>query len=224
MAKISNNLIASLLIVAILVSGFGLVTIINMGVISLTGMATGTGTANVTITGVVAIEMVRNLADFDSGTLDGARRILTTQQDNYGTSTFDSGSEGNGSNYAGCDGTETNCAFPFVVRNTGNVNASINVSSASEATTWIGGTNAGAYVKGSNNETAACGLNFTQAGNLLEGLWGNLNVSERVICNQMDYRDTPNQDEIRLHFNISIPDDAVGTKGVVVTVGAIQAS
>jgi len=223
MVKMSNNLIAALLVVAIAISGFGLMTVITLtrGP-QVTGQATGTGSANVTITGTVAIEMIRNISNFDSGALDGARRILTTQQDNYGT--FDDGTEGNNSNYGTCDDQEANCTYPFVIRNTGNVNASINVSSASEATTWIGGNSPAAYVKGSNNETAACGLNFTQAGNLGESLWGDLNVSERVICNQMDYRDTPNQDEIRLHFNLSIPDDAIGTKGVVVTIGAIQAS
>ncbi len=228
MKGMSNGIIAVLLLVAIAISGFGLLTVINLGQIKVTGGATGTGSANVTITGAVGIEMVRNYTDFGDSSLDAAQRIITTQDDNYGT--FDDGTEGNesASSYGACTGSydEANCAFPFVVRNTGNVNASINVSADKEAgdvaDPWIV-QGAGAYIKGKNNESAACGMNFTGMAGFGEGSWMSLNETERLICTSLDYRDTPDQDEIRIHFNLTIPSDTIGSKGVIVTVGAIQA-
>ncbi len=221
----SNKLIISLLILSLALSALGLITTINMRGITLTGGATsGAGSANVSITGAVGIELVRNYTDFDSGALDAQLRRIGTQDDNYGT--FDSGSEGNGSNYAGCDGTEANCAFPFVVRNTGNVNASINISASAEASTWIGGNGAAAYFKGKNNESAACGMNFTGMAGFGEGSWTYLNATgtERAVCTSMDFRDTPDQDEIRIHLNLTIPSDAqVRSTGTVITIGATQA-
>jgi len=228
MVNVSNNLIATLLIAAIVISGFGLVTIANIGRISVTGGATGTGAANVTITGAVAIELLKNFTHFNTSTLDGAGRIISTQGDNYGT--FEDGGEGNGTSggdvYGSCVGTEATCAFPFVVRNIGNVNASINVSSTNEASTWIGA-GAATQVRGKNNETNACGASFSGLAGFGEGSWANLNstaTGETVVCSDLDFRDSPNQDEIRIHFQLTLPGDAVGAKQDVITIGAIDSS
>jgi hypothetical protein len=224
MVNVSNNIIATLLIAAIAISGFGLVTIANLGRIAVTGGVTGTGAANVTITGAVAIEMVRNFTYFNTSTLNGAQRIISTQDDNYGT--FSDGGEGNDTTtvYGTCDGTEPLCAFPFIVRNIGNVNVSINISSADEASTWIR-TGAASQVKGKNNEANACGADFSGLAGFGEGTWANLNTSataETVVCSNLDYRDSPNVDELRIHFKLTIPSDTIGSKQDVVTVGAIQ--
>ena len=221
MANVSNSLIAALLIMTIVISTFGLLFIGNFGGISITGQATGTGAANVTITGAVAIELLKNFTHFNTSALDGAARIISTQADNYGT--FEDGSEGNGTNVGTCVGTEATCAFPFVVRNIGNVNASINISAASQASTWIGA-GAAAQVKGKNNETNACGASFSGLAGFGEGSWANLNTTETVLCTDLDFRDSPNQDELRMHFQLTLPSDAVGGKQVVVTVGAIDSS
>ena len=135
MVEVSNNLIAGLLLIAIVISGLSVVTISNLITVPITGFAgQGTGTANVSITGEINIEMVRNYTDFGGSQLGGADQIIDTQADNYDA--FDDGTEGNGStsSQGSCATTydEDNCAFPFVVRNIGNQNITIIVSKNKE--------------------------------------------------------------------------------------------
>ena len=223
MAEVSNNLIAGLLIVAIVISGIGLLNI--AGVYRVTGGAiTDVGQANISITGQVAIELhpLRQAVDFDTGTLDGARRWLTSRSDNYGT--FDDGGFGNGTVWGTCDGTEAACTFPLVVLNTGNINCTINVTLEKNGTEFIGGTGPEIWVMGEENESAACGDDFTIGGGSLEwGPWVNMTVTkENDFCTQFDF--DPSRNEIRFHFNLSVPSDAVGTKGQIVTLGATAAT
>ena len=100
---VSNNLIAGLLVVAIVISGYSVLAIANFaGPITLTGGLTSQqGYANLTISGQVDIKILRgrNVTDFGSGTLGGAWRVIDTQADNY---QFDDGSEGNGTVYGTC--------------------------------------------------------------------------------------------------------------------------
>ncbi len=227
MAEISNNLIASLLVIAILVSGVGVFTLANLR-ITVTGRAPlEYGTANVSITGAVAIDMVRNVTDFGDSILAGAGRILDTQSQNNcgGLCAFDDGSEANGTNVAGCDGTEALCAFPFVVENEGNVNVSLNISADTEASSWIH-SGAGAYFKGKSGnvsgQTGSCSADYGSGYG--EGSWTALNVSETVVCSDLDYRDTPEIDKLRIHFRLSIPSDAVGPKGEIINIGAISSA
>ena len=223
MAKITNNMIAVLLVIAIVVSGFSFLTISNIGKVKIKttgGASTGTGTANVTIGSSTDIILLRSVTNFGSGALGGAIRVLTTQQDNWDT--FRDGTEGNGTAagevWGTCDGSDSLCAFPFVVQNAGNVNVSINLSAAQAATDWIG-TGGLANFKGKNNETAACGINFGAIG---EGSWTALTTAETVVCNSLDFSNS-GSDEIRVHFNITAPSDAIGSKGVMITVGAVAA-
>ena len=217
MVEVSNNLLAGLLIVAIVISGSGLLIIGGMGPVTITGRELAYGTANVTITGQVAIEMVRNVTNFGSSVLAGAQRIIHTQQDNSFSATldFNNGSEGNGTDY----GTGS-FAYPFVIRNIGNVNASINISAGSEATSWMGEGGAAAFFKGKNNESAACGADF--GGEFGEGSWTALNVSDTEACSSMDFHE-PTPNEMRVHFRLNIPSDVVGTKGEIIEIGAITA-
>jgi hypothetical protein len=219
MAEISNNLLAGLLVVAIVISASSVFLISSIVVpIRITGRALEYGTANVTITGMVAIEMQRNVTDFDSSVLGGADREIHTQAiDNYGS--FDDGSEGNGTDYGGCVNSEATCAWPFIVYNIGNQNVSINVSAASNASVWIGGNPdfAAAYYKGKNNESNACGINIT---GFSETGWYVLNETEFEVCNELEFDD--NLDSLRIHFNLTIPSDTnPEAKGVIVTLGAI---
>ncbi|MCX6818166.1 MAG: hypothetical protein NTU57_04905 [Candidatus Aenigmarchaeota archaeon] len=222
MAKITNNMIAVLLVAAIALSGFSLMAVSNWRGVSITGGAsTGTGTANVTIGSSTDIVLLRSVVDFDSGSLGGATRYLTTNSDNYDT--FDDGGEGNGTTgttvvYGTCVGTEATCAFPVVVQNAGNINVSVNITASAVATSWIG-TGAAATFKGKNNESSACGQNFGAIG---EGSWTTLGTSETLVCNNLSFSDA-GSDEIRIHFNLTVPTDATGYKTVTLTVGSIAA-
>lgn len=227
MAEISNNLIASLLIVAIIISAFGVLSLIQITPVTITGRALEYGTANVTITGAVAIEMLRNVTDFGSSTLQGAYRNVSSQTDNSFSNTlaFNNGSEGNGTDYG-----SGAFAYPFVVENIGNVNVSINISADAEASSWIAGTvGPAAFYKGANNfsngNIATCGINFTStAGYGEDAAWNDLNATESEVCASMVYSESEDlsANEMRIHFRISIPTDAIGTKGSIITLGALQ--
>lgn len=219
MAEISNNLLAGLLIVAIVISASSVFIIGNLGTIRVTGQAVGYGTANVTITGQLSIRMLRNVTNFGSSTLGGVERIIHTQDaDNWNT--FYNGSEGNGTDYG--SGTHV---YPFVVENYGNVNASINISAANkeagDADPWIS-QGAGAYFKGKNNETYACGADWS--GEFGEGSWTELNESETSVCTDLDYEQIPTKhNSIRIHFRLLIPGDTdPEAKGEVIDIGALQ--
>jgi hypothetical protein len=224
MTQVSNNLIAGLLVVAIVISGFGLLTVANMGrQVAITGGATtGVGAANVSITGAVSIELIpgRTAIDFDAGTLDGVARTIATTTVNYGT--FDDGSEGNGTDQTGCSNTEATCAYPLVVRNIGNVNVSLNITASKTAASFIGGASGQLQeFLGKENESATCGKDWTGGGGFGEGTYTTLTTSETVVCTSMDF--IPAANEIRLHLRLTIPADAVGTKAETITLGAITA-
>jgi hypothetical protein len=220
MVEVSNNLIASLLIVAIVISGLSVFVISTVIRVPITGFAgQGQGTANVSITGEISIVMLRNYTDFDGSALGGFDRIIDTQAVNYGT--FDAGSEGNGTNQAGCDGTEANCAFPFVVENTGNTNISIDVNATSEASSWLW-SDAGAYVMGKGNETYACNW----SGEFGESNWIDLNqTTEARVCGNLgSSNDNIEGDSLRIHVRLLIPSDTIqGDYGTILTVGALSA-
>lgn len=229
MAEISNNLIASLLIIAIIVSVFGVINLSRMEPATITGKALEYGTANVSITGAVAIEMLRNVTDFGTSTLQGLYRNISSQTDNSFTNNlaFNNGSEGNGTDY----GSGAGFAYPFVVENIGNTNVSINISAAAEASSWIGGANDhAAFYKGANNWSNAtagsCGINFTDTsgGFGQDSTWRDLNTTESEVCASLSFKDDTSihEDTLRIHFEIHIPSDAVGTKGTVITIGALQ--
>jgi hypothetical protein len=224
MAEVSNNLIAGLLLIAIVISGLSVYATLGFlrGPPVTGGAITDQGSANITIQGQVSIELItnRDVVDFDSGALDGARRELTTISDNYGN--FDDGGYGNGSTgndvWGTCDNTEGNCAFPLVVRNNGNLNCTLNITLTEDAVTFIGGNGPGMFIMGQENETSACGQNFTTGDR--RGSWINVTTATEVeICSQFDFN--PSSDEIRVHWNLSVPSDASGTKGQVVTLGAV---
>lgn len=226
MAEISNNMIAALLVLAILVSGFGVLSMVSFEGRRVTGGATSDiGAANVTISGAVAIELnssrpgTYDEINFDTGTLGGAQREITSESDNYGT--FDDGWTGDGSGIGSCDDTEENCAFPLVLINTGNVNASINVTSDKAAATFIG-TGASQYIRGRDHESGACGINYTSGA----GTWQTLDTNEVEICYSMEYSGSSQdaQDEIQIHLNLTIPSDAEGTKQETITIGATSVS
>lgn len=225
MAEISNNLIAVLLVVAILISGLSAVTVANMGRWAVTGgVPLEYGTANVSITGAVLIDMLRNVTDFDSGTLDGQWRVIDTLGTSNNPGGFDDGTEGNGSGDSAdeCSSNydaEGYCAFPFVVLNEGNVNVSINISADDEARDWISG---GAYqqVAYRDNASGACSADL---GEFVLSAWTDLNTTETVLCSDLNFT---NSDTLRIHFKLGIPSDTeVGTGyGTIINIGAVDSS
>ena len=218
MVETSNNLIAALLVVAIVISGMGMLSILGSDGGPLEGYVSGgVGTANVTVTGEVGIIMLRNTTNFGSDSLGAQARAITTDVDN---AVFDDGSEGNGTDYGTCSDAEASCAFPWVVENAGNQNLTIGINMTAEASSWIS-PGAGMYLKGQSNETEACN-EFTGL-YAKDAAWIPLNVSSTTnnVCTNLGYDDDEG-DEVRIHFQILLPSDTPPTTyGRILSVTAV---
>ena len=193
MVEISNNILAGLLLVAVVLSAIGLLSMMSVPIMQLTGAATsGQGLANVTVQSSYSVKMVRNISNFGSGTIiEGSMRHLYSNSTNAGG--FYNGSEGNGTNY----GTGT-YAYPFVVENDGNDDSTCIQVSGTVAGTFIGGTSAVFEAAAKENETTSCSSGLVSAWTTVGGA--------QTMCQslQMDLAN----DELRIHWHIGIPDDA----------------
>ncbi len=194
MVEMSNNILAGLLLVAVVLSAIGLLSLLSVPIMQLTGAATtGTGLANVTVQSSYSVKMVRNISNFGSGTIiEGSIRHLYSNSTNAGG--FYNGSEGNGTDY----GTGT-YAYPFVVENDGNDDTTCIKVSGTAAGTFIGGTNSVFEAAAKENETGSCSTGLVTA-------WTTVSAGVQTLCSelQMDL----NNDELRIHWHIGIPDDA----------------
>jgi hypothetical protein len=237
MAEISNNLIAGLLLVAIVVSIVGLVNTISLiPVIQYTGFATtGAGKANVTIESAMSITLMRNETLFGPGYANTAGDLVlatnkTNPEGTAGTTDgwFNNGSEGNGTDYGQGSGPY---AYPFVVQNDGNEDAThIKVYANKDADAFIGGVGSEFQFAGENNESVwgstepagSCPLpSYTDActSGLIESWQDMPTGSGTEVCAALNATDC--SDEMRIHFRLSIPYDAPsGGKTATVTVEA----
>lgn len=244
MAEISNNLLAGLLIVAILVSIVGLANTFTMIQYPVTGFAgSGTGKANLTVVAAVSITLLRNESLFGSGYNYEAQALTlrtnnSNQEGNRGTTDgwFNNGSEGNmsGGNctYGKSGYDNTSCANPFVVKNDGNDDTTcIKVYAAQTADTWIGGVIDTPSFKAmaTHNESAWGGTEPectapAYAAACTTGLqsgWSaemtTTSPSALTMCQELN--SSTCSDELRIHFKLEIPRDTVfGGKQTTVTV------
>ncbi|MDP6584181.1 MAG: hypothetical protein QF535_05965 [Anaerolineales bacterium] len=181
MVKSNNNVLAIILIVAIVISIGGTA----MSAVKLSGRATsGTGTTSVTISELIAITVSGNIA-FGSGYVNesGANATLTS----------------NGTATQWSNGTAP--TSDIVITNTGNADAQINVNASSNATSWIGATATAAFA-GEVNEVGACGgtLNVT---------WATLqDNTQKLLCDVLQWENA--NDAINLNIKLTIPEALVG--------------
>ena len=222
MKDISNNLLAALLIVAIAISGFGLFTLssyLSGGQFGLTGAVTGAGKVNMTITEAVEITLLRNESLFGSGYTNagggGLLNIASNKSGNCGTggaTCFYNGSEGNGTDYGTAGGTHV---YPFVARIGGNDESTcLRVEATSGASGFIGGVTPSAPTftfAGKNNESNSCYGTLASA-------WTTVSTGYTTVCNTVNHTDA--NDEVRIHWDLGIPEDATGGKSDTITVCA----
>jgi hypothetical protein len=206
---ISNKSLATLLIVAIVVSIGGTWLVLNKapGLLEITGLqsSSDTGTAQLTIETVGAIRFAVDTVNWSTGrvnTTNGNDRcILDTEGTNDGNRCI---------NF-----TTVNAGFQL--ENDGSQNASIQLAFSNDADGFIGGSagvNEYRY-KPVANETNSCG------DQLLAPIWYEVNTTTPgdVICGTLDFQD--GSDSIELDINITIPNDATaGTKSSTLTATA----
>ena len=196
MKKDSSKLILTISVILLLIIAITLVVTLNKyGVI--TGRATDTGTANLTIEAEASISFSDADCDFGSGSVieDAGSAIL-----------YSNGSDN-------INGTWTNQSCNgLTVQNDGNVNVTLNLTSGKDADDFIGGaaaTNSFKWIM-SEGEAGSCAGTFSVNDTFTE-----ITISPTVICTDFLYNDS--KDTINIDFELIIPEDALGTKGVIIT-------
>jgi len=106
----------------------------------------------------------------------------------------------------GANWTNTSAFSPqrFILRNDGNVNATITFTSSATAAQMIGGTNPDFKYNSSAKDTNAC------KGNLVD--WISVTGASQNICANGGLSPTDTKDEIYVDVLLQIPYDVVGTK------------
>jgi hypothetical protein len=166
-----------------------------LGIEKLTGKASDAGTANLSIQSQASITFVVDSINWGSGAVDQGA----------GHATIDS--EGNIT-----DGNWTPVSQGLVIRNDGNQNILLNISSSNTASAFIGGYADGGPVyelKVTDNESNSCisGLADTYA----DAIGSNQPGCGNFSCDE-------DNDTLRIDVKLEIPQDAFpGAKGSVIT-------
>ncbi len=194
----TNNILA---VLALLCVG---VALINLGVTinkigdfkTLTGFATDTGTANLTIASAASVSFITDNIDWGYGKVDEAPASAWMD------------SEGNV-----VDGNWTAVAQGLTIRNDGNINVTLNLSASNDADGFIGGTSPSYNWKVSNNESDACQLTINISTDTSAG------TTHQVACDNFGYVDVA--DALDIDVNVTVPEDASsGAKGSIITATA----
>ena len=176
---------------------------------TISGYATSTGEANLTVESAVIIN-------------------FTTSQINWG-----SGRVNTGSSYAGLNTFETNnvtngnwtlqTAGGLRIQNLGNVNVTLNLSGTKTAAQMIGGTSPSYRWNVSNVESGSC-LNSTGGTDFLAlNNFHNVNTTTALFCGRFQFVDSA--DTVRIDFNLTVPSDSLtGALGDTITATAFTAS
>jgi len=181
-----------------------LIALVNLGITfykfggleRLTGYATDTGTANLSIVSAASINFTNENINWGTGRVNESAGFATLTTD-----------PGNVSN-----GNWTNVSQGLTIRNDGNCNVQLNLTTSNFAATFIGGTNPVYQLKVTVNETGSCS-NATASSYL------NATGASQPGCYNFTYYD--NNDTLDIDVNITVPQDALpGPKGSIITATA----
>ncbi|MEK6848947.1 MAG: hypothetical protein AABY01_00055 [Nanoarchaeota archaeon] len=232
---ITNKSLATLLIVAIVISIGGTWLVLNKapGLLNIAGAAsTDTGTATVTINSVASIRFAYDAIDFGSGSVNTTSGNTLCILDTNGTN-----------DSTKCQGFLANTSY-FQLENDGSTNITVQLLSSKPASTFIGGTNPQFRYAVFENETTSCrngtgGTGYVDqigggTGNCTatDGAGGNCTVSPRgwtdvnstgvtgaTICMRLGFADL--SDSLGFDINLTIPYDApAGAKTATFTATA----
>ena len=179
--EISSNIIAALLVLAIVVSTANLFG--GQEKIDLSGMAVTAGKTNISLSSTASITFQTgyNETYFGSGTPNtGSSLTLATNQEN--TNSFYNGSYCNGSAVPSTTGT---AVTPLCIRNDGSdATTCVKIHSGGTPSSWItcSGTcvqTPNVRIKAYDNSTSACTTG-------LRSTWGQLNATDRTLCTEFD--------------------------------------
>ena len=187
----TSKLILTLSVIILITTLLTLIVTLNkFGVI--TGKATATGDANLSISTEASISFITSNVNFGSGSVDEAPSVAYLDTE---------GGSVNGSWTAPTQG--------LTLRNDGNTNVTIDLDASNEAADFIGGTSPSMKWKVSNNESGSCDSIGVSTYTEISGTAN--------ACTGIGMAPNDTQDTLDIDFNLSIPEDAVGTKGTVIT-------
>ncbi|MBU2562332.1 MAG: hypothetical protein KKF68_01600 [Nanoarchaeota archaeon] len=195
------NVLIVVAIISVSLAGINLILTIDkiQNAKSITGFATGTGTANLSVSAAASISFNHSLINWGGGSVDETPSFATLD------------TEGNV-----VGGTWSALTGGLTVQNDGNTNVTLNISSSNDATDFIGGS-AGEgpvyRIRVVENKTGTC-----SAGTVYPSTYTTFNTTPIIICNNMSSDSSMNL--LTIHINITVPEDALGTKGSIITATA----
>jgi len=200
MKDISNKTLAILLIAAIVFSvGGTLLSLTELGKVLGIPVISGFGTlgeVNVTISPQISLNLTYPDINFGSGYVTAGSHDYACLNSEDGTATgWSAGSVE---------------AAGIVVENIGNTDINVTFNMAQNVTEWLGGTSPRFEFKSSDNESDSCDNEVTTW--TLVDTDSNLNAS---ICGNLTA--ISSADSINFNINLTVPSDAQGTKGVLLT-------
>jgi len=186
----NSNALVILAVLAVIVTLLTLIVAVN----KMTGKATDTATANFTINSAASISFITDVINWGSGSVDEIPTfgILDTEGTTTNTTGFTTVNQG------------------LTLQNDGNVNVTVNITFSKNAAGFIGGTNPTFKWKASDNESNSCNSAYNPS--FYSGV---SNISATNVCSNMPYDDS--HDAFDIDLQVEIPEDAVGTKGCVIT-------
>ncbi len=189
------NIIAYVAILLIIVS----FVFISLNIRGFTGRAsTDYGYVNITIESSANINFTTDSIDFGAGQVSGGGFSALVN-----------------SNGVSENGTWNQTNQSLHLENIGNVNVSVDLTSDSDALTFIGGTNPGYQWNVSNNETNSCTPGIT----IDLDTYFNASTEGVRVCDVLNYEDSA--DSIFINVGLSIPSDSnTGNLSSIITATA----
>ena len=191
-----NRLLLILAVAAVIVSvvaaGFTYFSVSNL-VSRISGFATSTGEANLTVESVVSINFTTAFVDWGSGRVNDGQSIaqLTTLELN---------------NVTNGNWTLTTVGG-LRIENIGNVNVTLNLTAGKTAAQFLGGTNPGYQWNITNLEANSCLNSSSGTGALAHNIFYDVNTTTADFCNIFQFAD--GSDTIRIDLNLSVPSDSL---------------
>lgn len=197
-----NNLLLILAIVAVVVAMANAFIVLNK-VNKLTGYATEEGYANLTVSSTVNINFSQDTVDWGEGVVDAGEEnaILdtvgpTVERGNWTTT-----------------GVE-----PLILENIGNVNATIDMHTASNAQDFLGGTSPVYEWNFTNNEADSC----TEGTGVTLGNYASTSTTNQQICDPLNY--LSGQNSLQIDIRLTVPYNSnVGSLSDTITAEATAA-
>lgn len=151
----------------------------------LTGYATATGTTNITVGSTALINFSTSNINWGSGAVNAGavRAVLDTSPGSVTNGTWGVQSSG------------------FVIQNIGNVNVTLQLNTALNATTFLGGTGPG-YFFNVSGSTGACNVSST----FPLSTYVSANTTVQTVCSKLFYFQSNNS--VRVDIRLYVPSDA----------------